>query len=293
MKKNKGFLKLHRQTLDSKVWQGSPALFKVFCYCLLKASRTSRTWTSWSNGGGSLQVMLHEGQFIFGRNICSAELKIPPSTVLYQLKKLEQMGNISISVADNLYSLITVNNYRRFQHGPGIEYDNQTDLTGVYDNQKTRGDVVETTENKRLGRPSIMWFLETITGGATTDNKRDSKKRLNRKDVVVSGNTNGHGTLRNASDGHPKNKFSANFEAFWKLYPKKQGKLAAYKRWKKINPDPVLQSEMAQSLILQSKSRQWSTSRFIPHAATWLNGERWNDQLDPEENYGKNQWTDL
>jgi hypothetical protein len=73
---------------------------------------------------------------------------------------------------------------------------------------------------------------------------------------------------------------SPGFEQFWNYYPKKQGKKDAVKAWNKLKPDEQLQVAIAKSLMTQVKSESWTASngKFIPHAATWLNGERWNDR---------------
>jgi hypothetical protein len=38
------------------------------------------------------------------------------------------------------------------------------------------------------------------------------------------------------------------------------------------------------ALDKQKKSTQWKkdNGQFIPHPATWLNGKRWEDQLEPD-----------
>lgn len=75
----------------------------------------------------------------------------------------------------------------------------------------------------------------------------------------------------------------AAFDQFWKLYPKKKSRKDALKAWEKLNPDSDLQAVMIASLAKQCVSRDWTKEggQFIPNAATWLNGERWNDVLQP------------
>lgn len=75
----------------------------------------------------------------------------------------------------------------------------------------------------------------------------------------------------------------AAFEQFWKLYPKKKSRKDALKAWEKLSPDSDLQAVMIASLSKQCVSRDWTKEggQFIPNAATWLNGERWHDVLQP------------
>jgi hypothetical protein len=70
------------------------------------------------------------------------------------------------------------------------------------------------------------------------------------------------------------------FEDFWKLYPRKVSKRTAEASWKRLNK---LEQELALEAI-QQHIQYWSlketASEFIPHASTWLNQGRWEDELD-------------
>lgn len=76
---------------------------------------------------------------------------------------------------------------------------------------------------------------------------------------------------------------AGSFDAFWQLWPNKVGKAAALKAWIKINPDADLTQKIHVAVEAAKNSDQWlrDGGRFIPHAATWLNGERWNDEMKP------------
>jgi hypothetical protein len=71
-----------------------------------------------------------------------------------------------------------------------------------------------------------------------------------------------------------------SFSEFWTHYPRKIGKAAAAKAFakaaKKHNTDDILFGLSQQIEAMKSKEQQ-----FIPHAATWLNAERWTDE--PEQ----------
>lgn len=71
------------------------------------------------------------------------------------------------------------------------------------------------------------------------------------------------------------------FERFWKLYPRKVGKDKAEKAWAKLKVGASLFARMGTALAAWSKSHDWTKDggQFIPHAATWLNGKRWEDEL--------------
>lgn len=74
------------------------------------------------------------------------------------------------------------------------------------------------------------------------------------------------------------------FERFWKAYPLKKNKDRARRAWKRLNPDLSLCRVMAAALKVQAASEDWARDggRYIPHASTWLNGKRWEDEMGPK-----------
>lgn len=83
----------------------------------------------------------------------------------------------------------------------------------------------------------------------------------------------------------------ASFEEFWKIYPKKVAKGDARKAWlqtEKIRPSIP---ELLKSVYAARASKQWlkDAGEYIPHPATWLRQERWEDQheVDLSQMYSK------
>lgn len=78
-----------------------------------------------------------------------------------------------------------------------------------------------------------------------------------------------------------KKKIAEGFDEFWSAYPRKTAKANALKAFEKLNPDGDLMKIMLGALSRWSKSEQWTkdNGQFIPHASTWLNGRRWEDEL--------------
>lgn len=71
-----------------------------------------------------------------------------------------------------------------------------------------------------------------------------------------------------------------DFDLFWSAYPKKVGKKSAKKAFDKVQV-PV--ETLVTAIRRQECSAQWSKDggQFIPNPSTWLNQERWEDELDP------------
>ena len=71
------------------------------------------------------------------------------------------------------------------------------------------------------------------------------------------------------------------FDKFWQAYPKKVSKKQAQKSWKKINPSLELFEKILKALEMVKQTEQWKkdNGKFIPYPATWLNQERWADEI--------------
>jgi len=82
------------------------------------------------------------------------------------------------------------------------------------------------------------------------------------------------------SEKSDKNVVKNRFDEFWKSYPKKIGKGAAEKAYKKIKPTAELQSQILSAVEKAKQTEQWQkqNGQFIPHPATWLNQKRWEDE---------------
>jgi hypothetical protein len=69
------------------------------------------------------------------------------------------------------------------------------------------------------------------------------------------------------------------FDAFWQSYPRRVARRAAEKAWSKLSDD----EKSAALAAIQDHARYWRLTdraqEVIPHAATWLNQARWEDEL--------------
>lgn len=77
---------------------------------------------------------------------------------------------------------------------------------------------------------------------------------------------------------------SGDFDAFWSTYPRrvaKQAARAAFERAAKICPPDFLLT--AARRFAQHCRHAGTAPDFIPHAATWLNGQRWREHLPPSQ----------
>ncbi len=73
-----------------------------------------------------------------------------------------------------------------------------------------------------------------------------------------------------------------DFESFWKAWPKRVAKADARRAWAqtaRVRPELKV---ILDAIKAQSQTEQWmrGNGQFIPYPATWLRGERWDDELE-------------
>ena len=119
--------------------------------------------------------------------------------------------------------------------------------------------------------------------GQNRERKRRERDRKAESRSVTLGHA-GHARSRHIDididiDKKPPSSTSVDaFGVFWKAYPKKVGKAAALRSWKRSKPD--LQAVL-DALKPQVASKQWTKDggQFIPNPATWINQGRWDDEV--------------
>jgi hypothetical protein len=90
----------------------------------------------------------------------------------------------------------------------------------------------------------------------------------------------GEGEKGRRGEGEKAPRGDADFDDFYAAYPKKVGKGAALKAWKAATKKATVSDITAG---LKAYLPIWATTdpQFIPNPATWLNQERWADEVRP------------
>lgn len=104
MLKNTGWISLYRKFTDWE-WYDCANVKALFIHCLLKANRKTHLWRG---------VQIDEGQFVTSLEKLASELGMSVQQIRTALSKLKSTNEISVN-STNCYSLITVNNYVRYQ----------------------------------------------------------------------------------------------------------------------------------------------------------------------------------
>ena len=87
--------------------------------------------------------------------------------------------------------------------------------------------------------------------------------------------------LGNTNLGNITSNNTAIFDDLWSIYPKKVGKGQARKAFnaalRKVDYDKI-----HSALIDYVKASTGKDKKYLPHLSTWLNGERWDDELQEQ-----------
>ena len=72
------------------------------------------------------------------------------------------------------------------------------------------------------------------------------------------------------------------FEMFWQVYPRKVAKAEARKAWAQTEKVRPPTEQLLKAVYAARASKQWrkDDGEYIPHASSFLRGERWDDQLE-------------
>jgi len=100
---------------------------------------------------------------------------------------------------------------------------------------------------------------------------------ITKLDIASNTKTSSHDKL-----AHPNN--TPMFQAFWHAYPRRIGKGAARTAFKRAlsfaSSDDIIQGAIHYSKHCEEMGTE---NQYIPHPSTWLNGERWDDDLESEK----------
>ena len=82
------------------------------------------------------------------------------------------------------------------------------------------------------------------------------------------------------------------FDEFWSLYPRKIAKAVARKSWAKLSAEQQLMAAKAINTHCEYWKAKETELEYIPHASTWLNGERYFDEIiiEPKKEKIDKKW---
>lgn len=107
----------------------------------------------------------------------------------------------------------------------------------------------------------------------------DEKVKDNNTSINNTNNTNVHSVKKLRDD----------FEKLWKLYPRKKGKEAAFKHYKKAIKSGSSNKEIQEGILEYQKEIKFKqiTEEYIKHGSTWFSNRGWEDEYTYSNNNTK------
>lgn len=86
------------------------------------------------------------------------------------------------------------------------------------------------------------------------------------------------------------NNMVAGFSKFWDAYPRKVQHPLAWNAWQCLEVDLTLYETIYAAVERYKKTKQWQDKNYIPYPATFLQDERWKDEIVEDTDSGGNVW---
>jgi hypothetical protein len=147
---------------------------------------------------------------------------------------------------------------------------------------------------RRMRRPALLSEKRAVAGrlGVEAKRKQKSESVSSKTQATVGKERNGEERNGTEQDSlfvdvssqtavmEAPEKTDTDFDLFWKSYPRKVGKKAAFQAWKKAKDRPPIES-ILKSLEAQKASIDWTKEggQYVPHPKSWLNAGRWSDEV--------------
>ena len=146
-------------------------------------------------------------------------------------------------------------------------------LEGIHENRESI--ITESVTNTHENREYIV----TKNRSNTHENRDTSLYETENNDTDLSDTNNLPPNPPTGGTGEAADADS-DFDRFWEEYPRKQGKGAALKAYRKARKK-ITAEEMLSAVRRQKASWDWTKDggQYVPQPATWLNQERWSDEL--------------
>lgn len=160
-------------------------------------------------------------------------------------------------------------------------YDvSSTTISTLIKNLVDRG-YLETEIIYKKGTKEILNRVLKIVKDPSLKNLKDPMQE-NLKENNTSNNIT---SINNTPYNPPKGKreFEDKFDMFWNEYPRHDNKQKTIRWFEKNNPSNELLEIMLEKIRLLKQTNQWKNKQYIPMPTTWLNGNRWEDEVIIEE----------
>ena len=155
-----------------------------------------------------------------------------------------------------------------------------------------RGEIVFSQENfakrNNMTRQQLRTFLKKLKQANMVKSSPNSNQQVTHLFIVEYNNYNELRNNQHLTNTQPKVNHiirkkeskkvinNKDFDLFWEHYPKKVGKKKVQDKFNSNNYPIDL---IIKNIELQKKSDQWQNQQYIPNPETYLNQERWTDEV--------------
>lgn len=150
-----------------------------------------------------------------------------------------------------------------------------------------QGGFLVSTEHRRGGNYDRTKSWRAIVEGRRLDSAEspngagdiaDMSGRNRLQEQAISPNVPISQTQKTEED---KNTVVELFEVAWKAWPRKAGKKGARAKFERLVRDKVGTAEdLVEAITTHGVAyAKWAQPQYVPHLLTWLNGERWEDDV--------------
>jgi hypothetical protein len=285
-----GYVKLHRTLLEHPIFtQLSPIVLKVWLACLLRANWKPSSWYD-----GHQQVEIPAGAFIFSQATLAKLCHISRQNLRTALTHLKNLGCIKISTSQptskltNGYSLLVIENWTTYQNGeqaanqPTNQQTNHG-LTTEEEVKKLRTTNAHLENDAQVDQPSTtkpthLVPEEPVMEASAFPEEPFSPETVNGKqhDVAAAAASAAPGRAPGLAAQQ-----EAWFRCFWGEYWRRRSKKAARNAFRQhVRTQAQFEVVMA-AMRAQKPEMLRREEEKRPYASTWLNGECWQDELEP------------
>ena len=207
---------------------------------------------------GSLSITEHGAYMLMLQHFYATEKPLPMGRELYRLLRCET--KVDRDAVDAVSAKFWI------AESDGLVCGRAVKEIAKADHQRT----VNQEVGKRGGRPKLTEpITESVTESvSTSEPNRNPNQTPDTRDKETPP----------LPPENPGGRFAPGFADFWQAYPRKVGKGAADKAWRRAKVNGH-QAEVLQALEAQKRSKDWTKDggQYVPNPATWINQRRWED----------------
>lgn len=270
--KDERYVKSYPSLLNSPIWP-EDALFKLYHYCLYKASWNTFDWHGFQ---------INPGEFPMSLRHAEEELRWSRNKLLRRLAVLERLGYICT---------------KKTAEGTLVWVNRCPDANSIINSQHTENRAGGSME----GAPE--WFQKRTTGGSAMEPQRSRNGTTGGSAMEPQrshNGTTGGSTMEPYQEEYKNNTYSTvasdpdGFSAVWCAYPedRRTDRAEAVRQYRLAISLGATPQAIMDALNAAKCSEAWrqDSGRFIPGISKWLQKETWRDYVTTAEDEEEELW---